>query len=105
VVAPALAPPPQAGAVRGRVHRVPPPHRRPSTRAGSLLQYRAMNVLARYQVTGRHAQEIVASVEAAAHAGQLAPGDAPPTLRELGAELGVSPGKGGGGDAAPGRRG
>src|SRR4029453_13902991 len=92
VVAAPLGQPPQAGGVRGRVHRVPPPHRRPSTRAGSLLQYRAMNVLARYQVTGRHAQEIVASVEAAVHAGQLAPGDALPTVRELAAELEVSPG-------------
>jgi DNA-binding transcriptional MocR family regulator len=51
-----------------------------------------MNVLARYQVTGRHAQEIVASVEAAVHAGQLAPGDALPTVRDLAAELEVSPG-------------
>jgi DNA-binding transcriptional MocR family regulator len=57
-----------------------------------LLQYKAMNVLARYQVTGRHAQEIVASVEAAVHAGQLVPGDALPTVRELAAELEVSPG-------------
>jgi DNA-binding transcriptional MocR family regulator len=51
-----------------------------------------MNVLARYQVTGRHAREIVASVEAAVHAGQLAPGDTLPTVRELAAELEVSPG-------------
>ncbi len=50
-----------------------------------------MNILIRYRPQGRTAREISASVEAGVRGGQLAPGDRLPPVRELAAELGVSP--------------
>jgi DNA-binding transcriptional MocR family regulator len=50
-----------------------------------------MNILVRYRPAGRTAKEISASVEAGIRAGQLAPGDQLPPVRELAGQLGVSP--------------
>ena len=50
-----------------------------------------MNILVRYRPEGRTAKEISASVEAGIRAGQLAPGDQLPPVRELAGQLGVSP--------------
>ena len=50
-----------------------------------------MNILVRYRPEGRTAKEISASVEAGIRAGQLAPGDQLPPVRELAGRLGVSP--------------
>ena len=50
-----------------------------------------MNILVRYRLEGRTAKEISASVEAGVRGGKLAPGDQLPAVRELAAELGVSP--------------
>ena len=50
-----------------------------------------MNILVRYRPEGRTAREISASVEAGIRAGQLAPGDQLPPVRELAGRLGVSP--------------
>ena len=50
-----------------------------------------MNILVRYRPEGRTAKEISASVEAGIRAGQLAPGDRLPPVRELAGQLGVSP--------------
>jgi len=45
----------------------------------------------RYRLEGRSAKEISASVETGVRGGQLAPGDQLPAVRELAAQLGVSP--------------
>ena len=50
-----------------------------------------VNILVRYRPRGRTAKEISASVEAGIRAGQLAPGDQLPPVRELAGQLGVSP--------------
>jgi len=50
-----------------------------------------MNILVRYRLAGRTAKEISASVEAGVRGGQLSPGDQLPAVRELAAQLGVSP--------------
>jgi len=50
-----------------------------------------VNILVRYRLEGRSAKEISASVEAGVRGGQLAPGDQLPAVRELAAQLGVSP--------------
>ena len=50
-----------------------------------------MNILIRYRPEGRTAKEISASVEAGVRSGQLVPGDPLPAVRELAAQLGVSP--------------
>jgi DNA-binding transcriptional MocR family regulator len=50
-----------------------------------------VNILVRYRLEGRTAKEISASVEAGVRGGQLAPGDQLPAVRELAADLGVSP--------------
>ena len=50
-----------------------------------------MNILVRYRPEGRTAKEISASVEAGVRSGELAPGDSLPAVRELAAQLGVSP--------------
>ena len=50
-----------------------------------------MNILVQYRPEGRTAKEISASVEAGVRGGQLAPGDLLPAVRELAAQLGVSP--------------
>jgi DNA-binding transcriptional MocR family regulator len=50
-----------------------------------------VNILVRYRPAGRTAKEISASVEAGIRAGQLAPGDQLPPVRELAGQLGVSP--------------
>ena len=50
-----------------------------------------MNILVRYRPQGQTAKEISASVEAGIRAGQLAPGDHLPPVRELAAQLRVSP--------------
>lgn len=49
-------------------------------------------VIERYGISGRSANEIASSVEAALRDGRLAPGDALPPVRALAAQLGVSPG-------------
>jgi DNA-binding transcriptional MocR family regulator len=51
----------------------------------------SVNILVRYRLEGRTAKEISASVEAGVRGGQLAPGDQLPAVRELAAQLGVSP--------------
>ncbi|MEV0262472.1 aminotransferase class I/II-fold pyridoxal phosphate-dependent enzyme [Streptomyces sp. NPDC050617] len=48
-------------------------------------------MLGEYRIEGRRAAEISASVERAVGAGQLAPGETLPPVRELAAELGVNP--------------
>ncbi|MFF8732493.1 aminotransferase class I/II-fold pyridoxal phosphate-dependent enzyme [Streptomyces sp. NPDC015171] len=48
-------------------------------------------MLGEYRITGRGAAEIAAGVEQAVAAGQLAPGQPLPPMRELAAELGVNP--------------
>ncbi|ARQ72658.1 aminotransferase class I/II-fold pyridoxal phosphate-dependent enzyme [Streptomyces marincola] len=48
-------------------------------------------MLGGYRIEGRRAAEIATSVENAVSAGDLAPGQALPPLRELAAELGVNP--------------
>jgi DNA-binding transcriptional MocR family regulator len=50
-----------------------------------------VNILVRYRPQGRTAKEISASVEAGVRGGQLSPGDQLPPVRELAAQLGVSP--------------
>jgi DNA-binding transcriptional MocR family regulator len=50
-----------------------------------------VNILVQYRPEGRTAKEISASVEAGVRSGQLAPGDPLPAVRELAAQLGVSP--------------
>jgi len=50
-----------------------------------------VNILVRYRLEGRTAKEISASVEAGVRGGKLAPGDQLPAVRELAAQLGVSP--------------
>jgi len=50
-----------------------------------------VNILIRYRPEGRTAKEISASVEAGVRSGQLVPGDPLPAVRELAAQLGVSP--------------
>ena len=50
-----------------------------------------MNILVQYRPEGRTAKEISASVEAGVRGGQLVPGDPLPAVRELAAQLGVSP--------------
>jgi DNA-binding transcriptional MocR family regulator len=50
-----------------------------------------MNILVRYRPQGGTAREISASVEAGIRSGQLTPGDQLPPVRELAAQLGVSP--------------
>jgi DNA-binding transcriptional MocR family regulator len=50
-----------------------------------------MIVMERYQVEGRTAAEISASVESGVRAGALAPGAALPPVRELARQLGLSP--------------
>jgi DNA-binding transcriptional MocR family regulator len=50
-----------------------------------------MNILVRYRPQGRTAREISASVEAGVRGGQLSGGDQLPPVRELAAQLGVSP--------------
>jgi len=56
-----------------------------------MLQYKTVNILVRYRLTGRSAREISASAEAAVRSGDLAPGDHLPPVRSLARELGVSP--------------
>lgn len=48
-------------------------------------------MLGEYRIVGRRAAEIAADVERAVSAGQLAPGQLLPPMRELAAELGVNP--------------
>jgi DNA-binding transcriptional MocR family regulator len=50
-----------------------------------------VNILVRYRLQGSTAKEISASVESGVRAGQLAPGDRLPPVRELADQLGVSP--------------
>ena len=50
-----------------------------------------MNILVRYRLRGGTAREISASVEAGVRTGQLTPGDQLPPVRDLAAQLGVSP--------------
>jgi DNA-binding transcriptional MocR family regulator len=50
-----------------------------------------VNILVRYRPQGRTAKEISASVEAGVRSGQLTPGDQLPAVRQLAAQLGVSP--------------
>jgi DNA-binding transcriptional MocR family regulator len=50
-----------------------------------------VNILVRYRPQGRTAKEISASVEAGVRSGQLSPEDQLPSVRELAAQLGVSP--------------
>ena len=50
-----------------------------------------MNILVRYRPQGRTGKEISASVEAGVRGGQLTPGDHLPPVRELAAQLGISP--------------
>jgi DNA-binding transcriptional MocR family regulator len=50
-----------------------------------------VNALVQYRLTGRHAKEISAGVEAGVRSGALVPGDRLPSVRALAAELGVSP--------------
>ena len=51
----------------------------------------SVNILVQYRPEGRTAKEISASVEAGVRSGQLAPGDPLPAVRELAAQLAVSP--------------
>ncbi|MDQ0912298.1 DNA-binding transcriptional MocR family regulator [Streptomyces canus] len=48
-------------------------------------------MLGEYRIEGRRASEIAASVESAVGAGELAPGQLLPPMRELAVELGVNP--------------
>ncbi|MFI6437591.1 aminotransferase class I/II-fold pyridoxal phosphate-dependent enzyme [Streptomyces sp. NPDC050759] len=48
-------------------------------------------MLGEYRIQGRRASEIAASVESAVGAGELAPGQLLPPMRELAVELGVNP--------------
>jgi DNA-binding transcriptional MocR family regulator len=50
-----------------------------------------VNTLVQYNLRGRTAKEISASVEAAVRSGQLTPGDQLPPVRELAGHMGVSP--------------
>lgn len=56
-----------------------------------MLQYETVNVARQSYITGRRAGEIAASVEAAIGAGTLGGGSRLPTVRDLAADLGVSP--------------
>src|SRR5205085_7876543 len=57
----------------------------------SLLQYEVMSVRTRYQLAGRTAIEIAASVETAIRHQSLGPGEQLPPVRTLARELSVSP--------------
>src|SRR5437867_10981378 len=50
-----------------------------------------MNVPVRYHIGGRTAAEIAASVERGVRDGRLPPGDRLPPVRDLAADLGLSP--------------
>ena len=56
-----------------------------------MLQYKTVSVVKRYRLSGRRANEIATTVEAAIRAGRIEPGGQLPTVRSLADELAVSP--------------